>query len=131
MEDALLESDKFAINEDMVQKKVFDIIETHLKNNDYHEDKVAQWVSNICEDTVMELYITHKPFKYMVSCVIMQKTGAALHSAHATHWDTAEDTGICILWPKRNALKDPANRMLCVVTVFAVCLSSSVKDKEK
>ena len=72
----------------IVQKKVLEIIETHLKNNDYDEDKVdhpahnalanatrrcerpvtlpfqvGQWISNICESCMEELYSPRKPFK--------------------------------------------------------------------
>jgi hypothetical protein len=33
----------------------------------------------------------NKPFKYVVTCVIMQKNGAGLHTASSCYWDNTTD----------------------------------------
>jgi dynein light chain Tctex-type 1 len=40
----------------------------------------------------------NKPFKYVTSCVIMQKNGAGLHLATSTFWDQTTDNSITIRW---------------------------------
>lgn len=120
MED-ITESEKFAIQEEVIQKKVLEIIESHLKNNDFQEEKVSQWISNICESCMEELYAPRKPFKYVVTCAIMQRTGDAIYSANSCFWDTVGDAAITVSWPKRHTAKDPHNRtMLCMVTVYCI-----------
>mmetsp|Transcript_37361 Transcript_37361/g.73484 ORF Transcript_37361/g.73484 Transcript_37361/m.73484 type:complete len:123 (+) Transcript_37361:57-425(+) len=119
MED-LSESEKYEFQEELVQKKVVEVIETHLKNADYQEEKINQWVSNICEACMEELHAPKKPFKYVVTCMIMQRTGDAVHTATAAYWDTVADASISVAWPKRN---DTKGTMCCIVTVFAVSFS--------
>jgi dynein light chain Tctex-type 1 len=118
--DDITESEKYAFQEEVVAKRIREVIERHLKGKSYAEEKVAQWINDICESCLEELYAPKKPFKYVVTACIMQRTGAAIHSANACYWDTVSDGSLSVCWPKRNA-RDPQNRtMLCIVTVFAV-----------
>lgn len=81
---------------------------------------MPQWINDICEQTIEELHAPRKPFKYIVTCCIMQRTGAAIHSAKAAFYDTVSDASLTVTWPKRTA-KDPANRtIIAIVTVFAI-----------
>lgn len=56
-----------------------------------HCQKVAQWNSNIVELVLKKLTGMNKPFKYIVTCVIMQKNGAGIHAANACFWDNTSD----------------------------------------
>ena len=89
--DDITDSEKFAFQEDVVKPKVRDVIENHLKGQEYSEEKVPQWINEICESCIEELHLPKKPFKYVVTCCIMQRTGAAIHSAKAAYWDTVSD----------------------------------------
>jgi len=103
-----------------VRKRIREIIEENLKDKDYNEDMVPQWINDITETCVEELFSSRKPFKYVVTCAIMQRTGSAVHSATACYWDTVSDDTIFVCWPKRTS-RDPSNRsMICIVNVFAV-----------
>jgi len=103
-----------------VKKKVREVIEHHLRGRDYNEALLPQWINDICESTMEELHAPKKPFKYVVSCCIMQRTGAGIHCAKACYWDTVSDASVTVAWPQRQ-VKDPNNRtMVCIVTVFAV-----------
>jgi len=96
------------------------VIEHHLRGRDYNEALLPQWINDICESTMEELHAPKKPFKYVVSCCIMQRTGAGIHCAKACYWDTVSDASVTVAWPQRQ-VKDPNNRtMVCIVTVFAV-----------
>jgi hypothetical protein len=74
-----------------VRKRIREIIEENLKDKDYNEDMVPQWINDITETCVEELFSSRKPFKYVVTCAIMQRTGSAVHSATACYWDTVSD----------------------------------------
>lgn len=40
---------------------------------------------------MQELHDLSKPFKYVVSCVIVQKNGAGFHIGHSAFWDISND----------------------------------------
>lgn len=40
---------------------------------------------------MQELHDLSKPFKYVVSCVIVQKNGAGFHIGHSAYWDISND----------------------------------------
>ncbi|KAH6573448.1 hypothetical protein BASA62_002975 [Batrachochytrium salamandrivorans] len=53
--------------------------------------KEGQWNSNIVEQALKRLTGLNKPFKYIVTCTIMQKNGAGLHAASSCFWDNSTD----------------------------------------
>lgn len=64
----------------------------------YTDAHVTEWSSAILETIITELSRLRKPFKYIVTCSILQRTGAGLQAATATHMDTATDCEITIPW---------------------------------
>ena len=77
-------------------------------------------IDEICEGCVEKLHALRKPFKYMVTCVISQRTGSALHSAHSCYWDTVSDGVLSVMWPKRNDNNNTNQTMHCITTIYAV-----------
>jgi dynein light chain Tctex-type 1 len=59
-----------------------------------------------------------RPFKYVITCVIMQKTGAGLNTTASMFWDTAKDGHCKVPW--QNAT------MNCLVTIYG--LSVAIDD---
>lgn len=53
--------------------------------------QVSHWVNAICDRSMQELHDLSKPFKYVVSCVIVQKNGAGFHIGHSAYWDISND----------------------------------------
>lgn len=51
----------------------------------------------------------NKPFKYIVTAVIMQKNGAGLHTATSTFWDITTDGSATVRWESKT--------MYCIATV--------------
>lgn len=80
-------------------------------------DRLAQWVSEICETSLKRLTGLGKPFKYCVTCVIMQKNGAGLHTASSCYWDNGTDGSRTIRWENKT--------MYCIATVFGLAVVSS------
>eukprot|EP01036_Dinobryon_divergens_P003782 gene3782-5003_t len=42
----------------------------------------------------IDLQQLNRPFKYVITCVIMQKNGAGLITSASMHWDSVKD-GLC------------------------------------
>ncbi|XP_078264705.1 dynein light chain Tctex-type 1-like [Rhinoraja longicauda] len=49
-----------------------------------------------------------------VTCAVMQKSGAGLHTASSCYWDSSTDGSCTVRWENRT--------MYCVVSVFAVSI---------
>ena len=89
-------------------------IDTTLQNQTYNHNKVAQWTSNCVEQCLKRLTALNKPFKYIVTCIIMQKTGAGLHTASSCYWDNGSDGSCTYKWENKS--------MYCICTVFGLAI---------
>uniref|UniRef100_A0A1A8CRJ3 Dynein light chain Tctex-type 1 n=1 Tax=Nothobranchius kadleci TaxID=1051664 RepID=A0A1A8CRJ3_NOTKA len=101
-------------NPDETSSLVKECIEGIIGGADYNHSKVNQWAARVVEHSLSHLAKQGRPFKYIVNCVIMQKTGAGLHAASSCYWDTATDGSCTVRWENRT--------MHCMVTVFAVAI---------
>ncbi|XP_003386291.1 PREDICTED: dynein light chain Tctex-type 1-like [Amphimedon queenslandica] len=93
---------------------VKDAVENVLGTVTYQHNKVNQWTSNVVEQCLNQLTKLAKPFKYIVNCVVMQKTGAGLHTAMSCYWDNNTDGSCTIKWENKS--------MYCIVTVFGLAI---------
>ena len=53
--------------------------------------QVGRWTPAILEGCTKLLAGLSKPYKYVVTCAIMQKVGAGLHTAASAYWDATTD----------------------------------------
>ena len=83
MDDAWQNSEELAFLPEQVEPLLVNVLGSVLANEVYDEDKVQGWIDAVCEKSMDTLANLHKPFKYIVTCVIMQKNGAGIHTAHA------------------------------------------------
>ncbi|XP_035533291.1 dynein light chain Tctex-type 1-like [Morone saxatilis] len=90
-------------------------IESVVGGDDYSQSQVNKWTASIVERCLTQLVKQGKPYKYIVTCAVMQKTGAGLHTANSCYWDTAMDGSCTVRWENRT--------MYCVVSVFAVAIA--------
>eukprot|EP00920_Eleutheroschizon_duboscqi_P024752 GHVT01061435.1.p2 GENE.GHVT01061435.1~~GHVT01061435.1.p2 ORF type:complete len:113 (+),score=18.48 GHVT01061435.1:257-595(+) len=97
---------------EQVQEIITAAVQQTLADVTYASDKVPLWCSLISDGCLKELTKLNKPFKYAVTCIIMQKTGAPLHTAATAFWNTKTD-GLC-------SLQVGSDTMDCIVTVFAM-----------
>ncbi|KDO19516.1 hypothetical protein SPRG_15331 [Saprolegnia parasitica CBS 223.65] len=93
-------------------------IETTLKDTVYNRKKVNDWTNSLVALVLNGLQNLNKPFKYAVTCLIMQKTGAGVATAAACYWDTVLDGYCTVLWEN--------STIQCVVTVYGAGISPSV-----
>ena len=69
------------------------------ENISYSKDKVNSWCSQISDICIKELAKLNKPFKYVITSIIMQKNGCGLNSASepssyhlaTAFWDAKRD----------------------------------------
>lgn len=99
---------------DEAKTRMKEVVDALLVDATYDQAMVAKWVNAIVEDTTKAMVSMNKPFKYITTCVIMQRTGAGLHTASSCYWDSTLD-GYAVL---RVDLKT----MYIIATVFAVAL---------
>ncbi|KAH9592761.1 Dynein light chain Tctex-type, variant 2, partial [Schistosoma haematobium] len=93
---------------DEVKNIVKESIESIIGSSSYSHSKVQQWTSSVIEQCLSQLTKLGKPFKYIgmsdeimfqpfsVTCVIMQKSGAGLHTASSCYWDSSTDGVHCL-----------------------------------
>uniref|UniRef100_A0A8C4XYB4 Dynein light chain Tctex-type 3 n=1 Tax=Gopherus evgoodei TaxID=1825980 RepID=A0A8C4XYB4_9SAUR len=93
---------------------VKECIEGILGKVDYNHNKVNQWTATIVEQSLTHLVKLGKTYKYIVTCAVMQKCGAGLHTASSCFWDTTTDGTCTVRWENRT--------MNCIVNVFAIAV---------
>lgn len=95
-------------------------IHNSLNEHSYNVKKINEWTNSIVTHCLRELQALGRPFKYIITSVIMQKTGAGLNSTTSMHWDILKD-GFC-----KVAWENPT--MNCIVTVYG--LSVNIDDPQ-
>eukprot|EP00163_Fabomonas_tropica_P028211 TRINITY_DN569_c0_g2_i4.p1 TRINITY_DN569_c0_g2~~TRINITY_DN569_c0_g2_i4.p1 ORF type:complete len:114 (+),score=11.32 TRINITY_DN569_c0_g2_i4:223-564(+) len=112
--DDLQTSEESAFVAEDVQSIIKDSVDATLQNQTYHHSKVPQWTSNVVEQCLKRLTVLNKPFKYVVTTIIMQKNGAGLHTASSCYWDNASDGSLTYRWESKS--------MYCITTVFGLAI---------
>jgi len=103
------------VENEFVSEEVTDIatkaINVTLEKVTYNKEKVSAWCAQIVDQCLKDLSKLEKPFKYIVTCIIMQRNGAPLHTAATAYWDTKTD-GLC-------SMQVGSDTMDCIVTIYA------------
>ncbi|KNC50704.1 dynein light chain Tctex-type 1 [Thecamonas trahens ATCC 50062] len=112
--DDLQSSEEAAFVPDEVVNIIKDAADQILGPHNYHHSRVAPWCSKIVEEVLKRLADQHKPFKYVVTTIIMQKNGAGLHTASSCYWDNSTDNSCSYKWSN--------STMFCITTVFGLAI---------
>ncbi|CAE7200194.1 Dynlt1 [Symbiodinium natans] len=91
--------------------EVNEVVKNAITKSQYSKERVTSWTNQIIDECLKELAKLNKPFKYVVTCIIMQKSGAPLHTGIALHWDTKTDGTACV--------QVGTDTMDCITTVCA------------
>uniref|UniRef100_A0A0A9WVY5 Dynein light chain Tctex-type 1 n=1 Tax=Lygus hesperus TaxID=30085 RepID=A0A0A9WVY5_LYGHE len=110
--DEIGEEPQFVVDE--VSSIIKEAIEESIGGNTYAQNKVNQWTTNVVEACLGNLTKLQKAFKYIVTCTIMQKTGAGLHSASSCYWDNTTDGSCTVRWENKT--------MYCIVSVYGLAI---------
>ena len=90
-------------------------IHVSLNEHTYNPKKVNEWTNLIVTNCLKDLQQLNRPFKYVITCIIMQKSGAGIVTSASTYWDSSKD-GLCKV-PWQNST------MHCIVTVYGVSVN--------
>eukprot|EP00740_Mantoniella_antarctica_P005312 CAMPEP_0181361626 /NCGR_PEP_ID=MMETSP1106-20121128/7432_1 /TAXON_ID=81844 /ORGANISM="Mantoniella antarctica, Strain SL-175" /LENGTH=120 /DNA_ID=CAMNT_0023475243 /DNA_START=82 /DNA_END=444 /DNA_ORIENTATION=- len=104
-----LREEQLITNEEMDQI-VKEAIDQAIGTNIFLHAKVNLWTSNVVEGVLKRLASLSKPFKYVVTCNFVQKTGSGMHTASTALWDAAVDGKHTVLWESQT--------IQCVVSVY-------------
>ena len=77
-------------------------VETLVKQNlqavlsevQYDSERVGTWTNQVIDSCLRGLQAMGKSYKYIVTCILLQKNGAGLHTAAGAYWDGKKD-GAC------------------------------------
>ncbi|CAK6980108.1 dynein light chain Tctex-type 3-like [Scomber scombrus] len=94
-------SSESSFNSEEVDTIVKECIEGVVGVDDYSQGQVNKWTASIVERCLTLLVKQGKAYKYIVTCSVMQKTGAGLHTANSCYWDTAMDGSCTVRWENR------------------------------
>ncbi|KAG2468133.1 dynein light chain Tctex-type 1-like [Polypterus senegalus] len=106
------EETSFVVEE--VTAIIKECIENAIGGNSYQHSRVNQWTSGVVEQCLSHLTRLNKPFKYIVTCIIMQKNGAGLQTASSCFWDNTTDGSCTVRWENKS--------MYCIVSVFGLAI---------
>ena len=99
---------------DDVSKIIKEAIEHTIGGNAYQHDKVNNWTGHVVENCLSVLTKEQKPYKYIVTSMIMQKNGAGLHTASSCYWNNDTDGSCTVRWENKT--------MYCIVSVFGLAV---------
>jgi len=110
-----MSSDKdLALDKERIQRIVKDAVESVIQHDTaYDHSKVTHWVNNIIDKTMKATTGMNKPFKYIVTCVIVQNNGAGFHTASSCYWESTDDSYID---------KFEGQNLYCITSVYWICL---------
>ncbi|XP_056284736.1 dynein light chain Tctex-type 1 [Pseudoliparis swirei] len=111
-EDQTEEETTFLVEE--VSKIIKESVEAAIGVNTYQHNRVNHWTTSVVEQCLSQLSKLGKPFKYIVTCIIMQKTGAGLQTTSACFWDNSTDGSCAVRWEN--------NSMYCIVSIFGLAI---------
>jgi dynein light chain Tctex-type 1 len=97
-----------------VQNIIKETVEGTLQSAVYQHNKVPQWTNNVVEQCLKRLTALNKPFKYVVTCIIVQKNGTGLHATSSCYWDNRTDGSYSHKWENKS--------MHCITTVFGLTI---------
>jgi dynein light chain Tctex-type 1 len=104
--------------DNIVQQAIEDVLAPIEK---YEEKLVPKWINEVCERVMSNLNKLKKPYKYVMTCAIIQRIGVGATSLVSCSWENYSDGVSQIVWPANRANKENQNKVVsCMVTVFSV-----------
>lgn len=105
---------KMSTVDEMIKRHVEAVLDTSSRP-DLSNEEIKARGSKIVDSVMSELRAEggdECDYKYVISCTVMPKNGAGLHSAASCYWDNRTDGGTTVRWENRF--------VTCVVNVFVL-----------
>jgi len=91
-------NDDQEFNGEDVERIIKSAIVDNLAEVSYKTSKINDWTNSIISDCLKELQSLNRQFKYVITCIIMQKNGAGLDTVASFYWDQSKDGYCKISW---------------------------------
>lgn len=79
------------IPSEKISEEVELLVKQKLQSEKWSPKKVDGWTKDLIENILKVLAEMKKPYKYVVTCIIMQKNGAGLYSTAGAIWNETTD----------------------------------------
>lgn len=133
--DDLGDSERSMFVEEYVKKNIYNICDNILNGVEYNDLYIDNYMQQINDNIIQELYNYNKPYKYNVSVILQQYNNSNsnntnnnnLHISESMYWDSVCDTVCHIVYPnnKKNVTLQH-NSIQAIITVFAVSFYTAV-----
>lgn len=80
-------------DEGFVRSAVNQAVTDTIADSPYVHDSTTQWTNTIVESLVRKFVNIDRDNKYIVSCMIVQKSDAGMRSATSCFWNAQTDSG--------------------------------------
>ena len=81
---------------------------------------VPTWINIICERIMKDLVELKRPYKYIVNCMLVQKTDKPLFSTFSVHWENNTDGIDNLIYPPIRNKDSYSKTIQCLASVMAV-----------
>ncbi|KAL1936078.1 hypothetical protein VTP01DRAFT_212 [Rhizomucor pusillus] len=106
-------TDENKFSKDNTERLIRETIEATLPpDTQYQHKQVPEWTSQIIEGCLKKLKESNKNYKYVVTCVIMQRSGGGFYAGSTVYWDSAHDGSATYQYESKN--------LFAIVNVFAL-----------
>jgi len=105
-------SGKWKFEVGTIKTMIKETLDSVLKDKEYDQKLVQDWANKSVENILRKLQDEAERFKFVVTCTIMQRKGAGLHSTSSCLWDKTSDNCCSDKWENKT--------MYCIVSVFAL-----------
>jgi len=105
-------SKKWEFDAESIKSLIKRTLDDVLGDKEYDQKQVQDWANKSVEAILKDLSTKADRFKFVVTCTIMQRKGAGLHSTSSCLWDKTSDNCCSDKWENKT--------MYCIVSVFAL-----------
>ena len=95
------------------------VCENVLEHAQWDEKKVPGWINEITESIMKQLVEMKRPYKYVVNCMLIQKTDKPLFSCFSVHWENNTDGIENVVYPPIRNKDSYSKTIQCLATVMA------------
>ena len=105
---------------DIVKGCLESAAESVLNEQEWDERKVQIWVNEICERAMESLLKLKLPYKYFLTCMVLQKTNQAYGTAQSVIWENNVDGTETVHWPSLRSKDKATMTVMTTMSVFCV-----------
>ena len=103
-----------------INQAVTSTIELILSDAKWDEKMVPTWINEIVEKSMKALVDMKLPYKFIVTCMLIQKTEKPICSSFSVNWENNNDGIENIIYPPLRQKDSYDKTIACLATVMGV-----------